>query len=549
MSGETGSAEESGAAAPYDVDSEAEGLIVQRAQTRMLGITTHPLSTDDSLRPTRSRSAHALGRIAALPVTAGRDALRARTSSLLPPRYEIREDALVAAMKWLRLSHDVTGRRGSSKGFSLLFGWYPAFPETTGYIIGTLLAYGQQAGDSACSAAASDMGEWELEVQSPDGGIMEGLLDGRPKPSEAFNTGMVLHGWLDLHESTDGGRFIIAAERAGRFLVDAQDGDGAWRGEHSYSGIPHTYNSRVAWALIRLARASGESLFEDAARRNLDWVLARQRDNGWFEACIFKPRTLPSTHAIAYTLRGLLESSVLLEDERYLRPVIATTEVLMRKAEVLGTLPATFDSSWQPAARYVCLTGLAQLGGVWLRLFQVTGDPRYLNAGLKAVDQAAAHQEALDWLPVRGALPGSFPIYGRYAPLQYPNWATKFLADALLAPRRLPAGSMRVVLLSRYPRVDTPGWKRRLVAELCEAGAEVVLSVHALEPARPRPSRASGLGPGAARQVSNASRARQPRRADGRDASFVGAAARSPGVPPQPVERPRHASAPEEPAP
>ena len=27
---------------------------------------------------------------------------------------------------------------------------------------------------------------------------------------------------------------------------------------------------------------------------------------------------------------------------------------------------------------------------------------------------------------------GSFPVWGRYAPLQYPNWATKFLADALM---------------------------------------------------------------------------------------------------------------------
>jgi hypothetical protein len=25
------------------------------------------------------------------------------------------------------------------------------------------------------------------------------------------------------------------------------------------------------------------------------------------------------------------------------------------------------------------------------------------------------------------------PIYGSYAPLQYPNWATKFFIDALLA--------------------------------------------------------------------------------------------------------------------
>ena len=75
---------------------------------------------------------------------------------------------------------------------------------------------------------------------------------------------------------------------------------------------------------------------------------------------------------------------------------------------------------------------VVQLGGVWLRLYQLTGDARFLNAGLKAVDQAAAHQERLPSPDTRGALPGSFPIWGRYAPLQYPNWAAKFLADSLM---------------------------------------------------------------------------------------------------------------------
>jgi hypothetical protein len=31
---------------------------------------------------------------------------------------------------------------------------------------------------------------------------------------------------------------------------------------------------------------------------------------------------------------------------------------------------------------------------------------------------------------------GSFPIWGRYAPLSYPNWAAKFFVDALLLERK-----------------------------------------------------------------------------------------------------------------
>jgi hypothetical protein len=169
-----------------------------------------------------------------------------------------------------------------------------------------------------------------------------------------------------------------------------------------------------------------------AARRQLDWVVEQQRQNGWFENCGFKPGMLPSTHGIAYTLRGLLESHALLDEPRYLDPVIRASEVLIRKLEVISGLPASWDRDWSPRVDYECLTGTVQLGGVWLRLFQVTRDARYLNAGLKAVERAALHQERGRWSAIEGALAGSFPIWGRYAPLQYPNWAAKFLADSLM---------------------------------------------------------------------------------------------------------------------
>ena len=363
---------------------------------------------------------------------ATRDAVAGVVDPLLPTKYAVHPEALERAIVWLHQTHEVTGRRGSSKGFSLLFGWLPSFPETTGYVIGTLLEYGRRIGETAASDHCIQMGQWELEIQAPDGGIMAGLLDGTARPSEAFNTGMVMHGWLDLFESTGELCYLEAAARAGDFLARAQDDDGAWRGAHSYYGIAHTYTSRVAWALLRLALASGDESYGAIAHRHLRWVLTMQRDNGWFDACIFKPNMVPNTHAMAYTMRGLLESHALTGRDDYLAAARKTSEVLIRKLEVLGTLPGTFDSSWTPRVSYVCLTGLVQLGGVWLRVYQITGDARYLNAGLKAVDLAAAHQHGGSWAPARGALPGSFPIFGRYAPLQFPNWATKFLADSLM---------------------------------------------------------------------------------------------------------------------
>jgi hypothetical protein len=95
-----------------------------------------------------------------------------------------------------------------------------------------------------------------------------------------------------------------------------------------------------------------------------------------------------------------------------------------------------FDQTWRARAWWECLTGTAQLGGVWLRLFEIGGDLAYLEAGLAAVDRAAGFQIQSSRLPISGALAGSFPVYGRYAPLKFPNWAAKFLADSLMIRER-----------------------------------------------------------------------------------------------------------------
>ena len=38
---------------------------------------------------------------------------------------------------------------------------------------------------------------------------------------------------------------------------------------------------------------------------------------------------------------------------------------------------------------------------------------------------------------VRGGIKGSQPVWGRYAPLSFPNWATKFFVDAMWLRKEL----------------------------------------------------------------------------------------------------------------
>ena len=40
---------------------------------------------------------------------------------------------------------------------------------------------------------------------------------------------------------------------------------------------------------------------------------------------------------------------------------------------------------------------------------------------------------------MRGAIKGSQPVWGRYAPMSFPNWATKFFVDAMWLRKGFPA--------------------------------------------------------------------------------------------------------------
>jgi hypothetical protein len=96
-------------------------------------------------------------------------------------------------------------------------------------------------------------------------------------------------------------------------------------------------------------------------------------------------------------------------------------------------LPATLNDKWESRDKYSCLTGNAQLAIVWLKIFGINNDARLLNAALKIIDQNKMTQSLDSGNPgIKGGIPGSFPIWGKYLRLSYPNWAAKFFADALM---------------------------------------------------------------------------------------------------------------------
>lgn len=350
--------------------------------------------------------------------------------------------SLRAAIDWLCRAQDVCGDGGVARSYSLAYngffgsrGWTPAYPETTGYIIPTMFDYARASGRGELFDRAARMADWECDVQMPSGAVQGGTVNETPSPA-VFNTGQVIFGWVRAFKETGTERYLQSAVKAAAFLLSCQDGDGAWRkhlSKFASQTMPsYTYNARTAWALLQLAEATGTAAYRDAAIANIEFVLGEQLPNGWFKNNCLNDAERPLLHTIAYTLEGVVEVGILLGKATYISAVRRAADELLAKLQPDGRLAGRFDRSWEPAANYSCLTGNAQMGIVWGRLYQATGEDKYLtgmrraNEFLRRIQWMRTGNPNLD-----GGISGSFPLHGQYGRFEILNWAAKFFVDSM----------------------------------------------------------------------------------------------------------------------
>ncbi len=346
---------------------------------------------------------------------------------LLPPSRHID-----AAVEWLSRAHDKGTDGGVSYGYSLRGGWRPPYRETSGYIAETFFDLAKEPGSKGFRDRAIAICRWLCRVQNADGSISNPAYDA--SRGIVFDTGQVLHGLVRGFEETGEAAFLQAAEKAGDWLTNVADGERRWT-RNTHNHIPHVYNARTAWALLRLHKQRPTADREAVARSNLDWALSQER-NGYYDQNAFETGVAPFTHTIAYTIRGLLESGVLLDDERYTKSAENCARAVTKQLHDSGFIPGTIDVNGQPQATYCCLTGNCQMALNWARLYQVGGDELFRRSAVSALRYVMSWQDiTTSDLNVRGAIKGSQPVWGAYSRLTFPNWPTKFFLDAMLLNR------------------------------------------------------------------------------------------------------------------
>jgi hypothetical protein len=356
--------------------------------------------------------------------------LYAYTATVIPTA-----DALRLVIGWILNAQRNDG--GIAAYYSLLTGYSRSYPEVTGYIIPTLYDFGGATADAGTRHALYRATEFLLSLQMASGAFPAGFSSrtGAAQPS-VFNTGQILQGLVRAYNESKDEKILERAVAAGNWLASVQQADSSWNGPAAYQGSAHTYYSMVAWALAQLGAASKDPRHGEAADKNIDWVLTHVKPSGWIDGINLRGHPM-YLHFIAYVIQGALECGILRRRNDAIEAAERAAWILLRKFETHKRLSGTYEADFNGGQKFACLTGNAQMSCVWLRLFELTGDLRYLNAAVKMNEMLKQSLPVKGGRGVVGGVAGSYPIWGAYQPMRFISWGCKFLADALVLEQRL----------------------------------------------------------------------------------------------------------------
>ena len=322
---------------------------------------------------------------------------------------------------------------GFARHYHLVNGWSESYPETTGYIISTLLECSEKLELSELSGRAEKALDWLVSIQLPDGSFQGGTVDASIIVPVAFNTGQIVLGLASAAKAF-GKKYIEALVKASDWLVVNQDSDGSWTSFRSPYGGPglKAYDTHIAWGLFEAARITGNKSYADKAKKNIEWALTQQNSNGWPNNCCLLDPSKPLTHTLGYYLRGIIEGYRYTGNQEYLESAIQMSKGINNLVQKDGFLSGRIGSDWSQQASWSCLTGSAQIAACFFLLANIIDDTSLLITA-KALNTYVLHTiKNSGPIGIRGGVSGSYPLYAEYNPYMYLNWAGKFTLDSFL---------------------------------------------------------------------------------------------------------------------
>lgn len=325
------------------------------------------------------------------------------------------------AVKWL-LNSQINGYRHS---FHFVYGWQKEYPETTGYIIPSLLEVYKKTKDEEIYNSVKKAVKWLKEIQNSDGSFND--LQGN---KQIFDTGQILIGFNYIYENFPEFDIKDNLIKAIEWLVLVQNEDGSFT-KFSYNNLPHTYYSRVGAAILKSGFLLDDKSIKESGIKNIEWVMSNQLENGFFKYSSFANYD-PFLHTMVYILEGLLDAYDLLKDENILKSILKFSDTLLEVSKRDNILYSQYNEEYIATNKEYCMTGLSQWAGVCFRLYKITKKEEYKEDGIKTLNFVKSKQIISSNKNLNGGISGSIPLNGKYMKYSIPNWGVKFFIDALM---------------------------------------------------------------------------------------------------------------------
>lgn len=315
-----------------------------------------------------------------------------------------------------------------------LSGWSKPYPETTGYIIKTFDDLIFDFGYTHLESHSETMAQWLLSIQMNDGAFPGGLYDEKKSSSKSiFNTAQIIIGLCSRYKRTNNVVYLNSAKKAANWIIKSINTEGAFAKYHYVENFSPSYYTRVCWPLLEVYDLTKDTNISTFASNALEYIAKKQLKNSFIKDSGFKPESHAFLHTIAYTIRGFLESYLITKNELHLNIAIELAEKLLLKFERKKYLAGAYFENFNEHNSYRCLTGESQIAIIWFKLYKITNDLRYLNAGIKLLDMVSNDLVgSYNILFTSGGHTGSKPFYGKYIAFRQPNWASKFYLDAIM---------------------------------------------------------------------------------------------------------------------
>lgn len=301
-------------------------------------------------------------------------------------------------------------------------GWHLGYPETTGYMIETLLKFDPLFPDLQLKRYAENSAEWLLTQQLPNGSF-PALLAGNQTPS-FFNSGMIVFGLLEIDSINprDDLKNSLCKLAAWLHSVD-------W--EEIIYKAP-SYYTRALWAYHLLACYLEDGTLTAQVKTSMETICKRITEEHTLKSWGFDGKDRAFSHTIAYTWRGIFEYGRLAKQPEY---IAHSTHFLTKLTSVYNqknSLAGSYDQEWKGDHSYVCITGNAQLSYFAQEAGLYLQHKGFITLGKLLFEDILnlQHSGRID-SELKGAVAGSSPIWGAYMRFKYPNWAVKFYLDAL----------------------------------------------------------------------------------------------------------------------